>query len=132
VSQLLLGGGEVTAGVAGVGGAHRLDEQHPGFAVGARAVLDAPGNDEEITCGQLDVAVPQLDRQASLDDQEEIIGVRVRVSDELTTSLDHLELVVVETADDSRCEVPADLVERRSEIDCLVHVVLPVLAELAA
>jgi hypothetical protein len=84
-------------------------------------VLDPARHDVEVALPQLDVAVPQLDRQPPLDDEEEVVGVRVRVPDELAPRLRDLDLVAVEAADDPR---PERLVEGRellAEVDRLVY-----------
>jgi hypothetical protein len=65
-----------------------------------RAVLDAAGDDEQLTGPEIDVAVAKLDRQASHKDEEEVIGIGVCVPHELALHLDQLELVIVELADD--------------------------------
>ena len=89
--------------------------------LGDRAVLDPARHDEEIAFLQHHVTIAELDREASLEDEEEVIGVRVRMPDELALELPDLDLVVVVVADDPRLEV---LVERREllrEIDRLVQ-----------
>ena len=72
-----------------------------GFLVGPGTVLDATRHDEELAGAEVDRAIAQLDRQATGEDEEEIVGGRVRVPDELALGLDDLNLVVVELGDDS-------------------------------
>ena len=89
--------------------------------LGDRTVLDPTRDHEEIAFMELDVPVPKLNRQPALQDEEEVVGVRVRVPDELTLDLDDGELVLVVVADDPRRE---RLVERREllgEINSLVQ-----------
>ena len=46
-----------------------------GLVIRARAVLDAARDDEQLACGQFDVAVAQLNRQTTLEHEEEVVGV---------------------------------------------------------
>ena len=50
--------------------------------VGDRAVLDAFRHDEKFTRFKVNVPFAELDRQAALQDEEEIVGVFVLVPDE--------------------------------------------------
>jgi hypothetical protein len=70
-------GGQRAAGVAGVDGADRFDQQDCRLLVGARAVLDIAGDDEEFALVELDVAVAELDGEVSLEHEEEIVAVVV-------------------------------------------------------
>ena len=108
-------------GVAGIRRPARLDQQDMRLLVGDRAVLDAARNDEEVSFLQLDVPVPQLDRQASFEDEEEVVRLGVRVPDELALQLPDLDLVVVVIADDARLEVLLERRELLREIDGLVQ-----------
>src|SRR5262245_64167022 len=65
-------------------------------------MLDAARNDEEVTGAQFDVGIAQLDRKVALEDEEKIVGVGVRVPDELAFCLREEHLVVVVTGDDPR------------------------------
>src|SRR3712207_6106156 len=105
--------------VAGVRRAGRLDEEDMCLLVGARAVLDAARDDEELARAKVDVAITQLDRQATCQHEEEVVRLVVLVPDELAFYLDELHLVVVQASDDLRA--PA-VVERRQlvgEVDRL-------------
>ena len=82
-----------------------------------RAVLDATRNDVQLTWAELDVTVAELDRQSSREDEEEVVGVRMRVPDELALDLGDLDLVVVVVADDPRPERRLNRLELRFEID---------------
>src|ERR671922_111337 len=97
------------------------DQEDVRLLVGARAVLDPARDDEELALLELDISVAELDRQAALQDEEEVVGVGMRVPDELAFHLDHGELVVVEVADDPRCEAVVEGRELRSEVDRVVH-----------
>jgi hypothetical protein len=84
-------------------------------------VLDALRDDVQLPRAELDVTVAELDRQASGDDEEEVVRVGMRMPDELALDLADLDLVVVVVADDLRLE---RLVERRElprEIDLVGH-----------
>ena len=89
--------------------------------IGDRAVLDATRHDEDVALAELDVSVTKLDRQPPLEDEKEIVGVGVRVPDELAFDLPDLDLVVVVVADDARLEVLVDGRELLREIDGLVQ-----------
>ena len=84
-------------------------------------MLDAARDDEELSLAELDVPVAQLDRQPPLEDEKEIVGVGVRVPDELAFDLPDLDLVVVVVADDPRLEVLVEGRELLREIDGLVQ-----------
>ena len=47
--------------------------------LGARPVLDTGRDDEELAGAELDRTVGQVDRERAVEDEEEIVGVRVRV-----------------------------------------------------
>src|SRR5918994_3223209 len=89
--------------------------------VGPRAVLYATRNDEQLAWRELDVAVAHLNRELPLQYEEEVLGLLVRMPDELPLRLDHLELVVVQVADDLRTEVVAERGELLGEIDFVFH-----------
>ena len=80
----------LAAGVPGVRCPHRLDQQHVDFLFGIRPVLDAARHDEELAWPELDPAIAQLNGQPSSEDEEEIVGIGVRVPDELALCLDDL------------------------------------------
>jgi hypothetical protein len=61
------------AGVAGVRRAVGLDHEDVRLLVGLRAMFDAPRNDELLALAQHDVAVAQMDRERSADDEEEVV-----------------------------------------------------------
>ncbi len=48
---------------------------------------------------QYDISVPQLNVQRAVDNEKQLIRVRVRVPNEFTEQLSELDLVVVESAD---------------------------------
>ena len=83
-----------------------------GLVISARAVLDAARDDEQLACGQFDVAVAQLNRKAALEHEEEVVGLLVGMPHELAACLDHLQLEVVQVADDPRAERLVELGER--------------------
>ena len=65
-------------------------------------MLDPARDDEQLTWTKLDIAIPEMDRQAATDHEEEIIGLLVPMPDERPEGLHDLELVVVDVADDPR------------------------------
>jgi hypothetical protein len=89
------GRGPWSSNVTGIDNIGRLDEQCVHLSVSERAVLDASGNHEKLSGIELDVAVSQLDRQPTVDNQEQLISVVVGMPDELALELDDLDLVVV-------------------------------------
>ena len=93
---------------------------------GQFASSDASGqcparDDVQLPGAELDVPVAQLDRQPAGDDEEEVVGVRVRMPDELAARLRELELVVVVVADDPRLEGLVEGGELPGEVDGLLH-----------
>src|SRR5438128_159886 len=95
LSDSLFGRGERTRNVTGIHGTDRLDQQEMRLLVCARAMFEAARNDEEVARSELNVPVSQLDRQAALQHEKEIVRVGVRMPDELTPNLDDLQLVVI-------------------------------------
>jgi hypothetical protein len=81
---------------------HRLHDQDLGFLVGARAVLHSLRDDEQLAGVQLHLAVAQGDHEATLQHEEEIIGVVMFVPDELTARPGQDDLVVVVLGDELR------------------------------
>jgi hypothetical protein len=63
-------------------------------------VLDAAGDDEQVSRAQLDVAGAELDRQLPAEDQEGFLLVLVDVPGGRPDALGHLEQVAVRAADD--------------------------------
>ena len=109
------------ARVARVRRAARLDQEDVRLVVRYGTMLDAARDDEELSLAELNVPVAQPDRQPPLEDKKEIVGVGVRVPDELAFDLPDLDLVVVVVADDPRLEVLVDGRELLREIDGLVQ-----------
>ena len=72
-----------------------LDEQHVSLVVGSGAVLDAARHDEELAGSELDRAIAQLDRQAPVQDEEEVVRIGMRVPHELALGLHDLDLEAV-------------------------------------
>jgi hypothetical protein len=74
-------------GVAHVRRSFPLDQEDVRFLVRPGAVLDASRNDEQLSLAELDVAIAKLDRHLSLEHEEEVVRVRMRVPDELAPDL---------------------------------------------
>ena len=84
-------------------------------------MLDPARHDEDLACLELDVAVPQMDRQPAAEHQKEIIGLVVLVPHERPHDLDYLELVVIEETDDARLVGFLEERQLRSNVDLVVH-----------
>jgi len=69
-----------------------------GLLLGDGAMLDALRHDEHLAFAQFDVPIPQLDRQAALQHQEEVVGVVVLVPVEWALHLHDHQVVAVELA----------------------------------
>src|ERR671925_70831 len=66
-------------------------------------------------------AAPRPSWEFPLQDEEEVVGVGMRMPDELALHLHDGELVVVVVADDPRREVLIERRQLRGEVDRLVH-----------
>jgi hypothetical protein len=84
-------------------------------------VLNSSWDDEDVAFAKFDVTVAKLDRHAALQHQEEVIGVWVRMPDELALDFPDLELVLVVVADDPRRERLVEGCELLGEIDRRLH-----------
>jgi hypothetical protein len=80
-------GSQFSASIAGVDDRAGLEQQHSGFGIGLRTVLDAAGDDEELPRREDYVAVSHLDGELSVEDQEELVGAGVPVPGELALKL---------------------------------------------
>jgi len=85
--------------------------------IGLGAVLDTARDDKQLAGSEVDRAVTQLDRQAAVQDEEEVVRVGVRVPHELALGRDDLNLEVVELGDDPGTEVLVEDGELRGEVD---------------
>lgn len=63
-------GGQRPACRTGVDDPSRLDQQRVHLDLSTRAVLDAAGDDEQLAGAKRDITIAQLNRQASIDDEE--------------------------------------------------------------
>jgi AraC-like DNA-binding protein len=63
-------------------------------------MLDALGHDQEVPGPQLHIPFSHLHRQATRDDEEELVCIDVLVPDPLALDLDELHLAVVQLGDD--------------------------------
>jgi hypothetical protein len=61
-------GSQFSASIAGVDDRAGLEQQHRGFGIGLRTVLDAAGDDEELPRREHHVAVSHLDGELSIED----------------------------------------------------------------
>jgi hypothetical protein len=67
------------------------------FTVGDRAMLDPARHDKKLPRAQRDGPVPHLNTEITRDNQEEFVGIGVRVPDKLSGELDHLDLVIIQS-----------------------------------
>ena len=98
--EALFDRGQLASGIAGVDGPGRLDQENFQAVTCTRAMRDSLRHDEQLTGAELNVAVPHLDDQPALEDQEELVGLSVLVPHELTIGLGDLDVVVIEGGDD--------------------------------
>jgi hypothetical protein len=84
-------------------------------------VLDASGDHENVpraqAHGPLTIAVAQRDVELAVDDEEELIGVVVRVPDVLAAGMGDPDVVVVDPADDARAVDVAEAGQRLAQAD---------------
>ena len=66
-----------------------------GFFAGDRAVLDILRNDEHFAGAEGNLAVPHLDVDFALQDEEEVVGIVVFVPDKLTQHFDDHHVMAV-------------------------------------
>src|SRR5581483_2764129 len=71
-------------GIARVGRAMRFDQQQMNFLFGNRAMLDTFRHHIEIAGTKPHIAIAQLDREMTFEHKEEVVGIGVRMPDELT------------------------------------------------
>lgn len=76
--------------------------------VGDGAMLNPAWDHEEIPRPERDVPVAHLDRDATLEDEKEVVRLVVGVPDELALHLDDKKIVAVELANDARLPVTVE------------------------
>jgi AcrR family transcriptional regulator len=92
-------GGQLAAPIAGVDHAARLEQHQGRLDLRARAVLDTARHDEQLPGPEHDIAVPQLNRQLPVEDQEKLVGVGVLMPGELALDLHEPHVVIVNLGD---------------------------------
>src|SRR6266850_2179548 len=110
-------GGAGAAGVAGVRGAGRLYQHDAALARGLGLVLDAARHDVHLARLQRDVAVAEVKHHLAVEDDENLVGVRVLVPDEVALDPGQLEVVVVHLGDDLGRPLLGELRELVGEVD---------------
>ena len=103
--------------IAGVHRGRRLDHHDVALVVGARAMLDALRDDVQLSRAELYVAVAQLQGEVAADDEEHLVGLRVRVPDELAVDPGQPDVVVVERRDRERAPVLTDACQCGGQIN---------------
>ncbi len=98
-------------------GRRRLEEDDVHLVSGDRAVLDAAGHNEELPRADRHVAIAQLHGESPLDDEEELVLVRMEVPVELAEQLGDLHVLTVELPNDARVPVVGEAGELLGEID---------------
>ena len=83
-------------GLAGVGRAGRLNQQHMNLFPRNGAMLDAPGHDVHLPRPERDRSIAKLDIQHAIQDQEEIIGIVGLVPDKFTLHFHAHNVAIVE------------------------------------
>src|SRR5215471_17085581 len=86
--------------VAGVWGTMGFDQQQVGLLLGNRPMLDAFWHDVEIAGTQSHLAIPELNDKVSLENEEKIVGFRMRMPDKLAFDFDDHHIMPVELGDD--------------------------------
>ena len=68
-------GSQFPGSIASVDDRARLEQKHCGFGIGARAVLDAARDDEELPRCEHHIAISHLNGEPPVQDQEELVSV---------------------------------------------------------
>src|SRR5215510_4495667 len=89
-------GSQFPASIASVDDCTGLEQKRCCFDIGARTVLDAAGDDEELSRREHHIAVSHLNGELSVEDEEELVGVGVPVPGELALNLHDPDVVVVD------------------------------------
>ncbi len=89
-------GSQFPASIASVDDRARLEQKHCGFGIGARAVLDAARDDEELLRCEHHIAISHLKGKPPVQDQEELVSVGMLMPGELALDLDDPDIVVVD------------------------------------
>jgi hypothetical protein len=76
-------------------------------------------HDSHLTGTEDDRSVPELDRQQTLQDQEQLVFLGVRVPDELALELDQLDVLAVELRHDPRAPALVEARELLGQVDSL-------------
>ena len=98
----------------------RLEQEDVDLLVGYRAMLDAPGDDEELALLQPDFSIQEVHAEPALHDEEQFVLPIVLMPDELATELDELDVLPVQLANDLRAPVVVEEGELFSDVH-LVH-----------
>jgi hypothetical protein len=80
-------------------------------------MFHASGDDEHFAGLQVNGAIPEVDPQMAVDDNEGLIGLRVIVPDKVAVQANQLELIIVHLRNDARRPVLPKLLELAFEVD---------------
>ena len=82
-------------------------------------VLDSPRHDEELALVEFDDSIAEVDGEATAEDQEELVLMRVVMPHELAFELRELDVLAVQLADDPRAPALRELLELLGEVHLL-------------
>jgi len=95
-----------------------LDEKDVRLFFGDGAMQHALGNNEDFARTERDIAFVHADRDATFEDEKEVVRVVVLVPDELALDLNNHEIVTVELANNSWLPMFGKGGEFLGEVDC--------------
>ena len=84
-------------------------------------MLHAARDNEQLTRVKVDIPLPQLDRHATAENEEELVRLIMGMPGELAADLDNGDLVVVQVGDDARGVWLVEQGQLRREVDLVVH-----------
>jgi hypothetical protein len=92
--------GQFPAGISGIQGSRRFDQQDFTLFFGTGFVLHTLRDDRHFTGIQVQAFIAQVDSVIALDDHEDFIGFRVAVPDKVAIRANKFEMGVVHRRDD--------------------------------
>jgi hypothetical protein len=98
----------------------QIPQQHVRFIFRERRVLDALRHHKNLACLHAHITIAQPHDHLALQDEEEVVGVRMRVPGKLSLKFHHHQVVPIERANDTRLPMVFEQRELVGEI-YLVH-----------